>query len=83
MSSGDSNNLKALYRRGQAYSGLQKWRKAAADLQGAHQLSKHDPPQHDLIGAKLALAKAQLAENPDADLEEAEGDVKATAGRIG
>ena len=48
--------MKALYRRGQAYLGLQSWQLAKTDLQKAVQLAANDPVQLPLIQSKLALA---------------------------
>lgn len=57
----DSNNLKALYRRGQAYMGKQHWQYAASDLERSVRLSTHDAQQQKLIQGKLQEAKDQIS----------------------
>lgn len=56
----DRDNLKALYRRGQAYLGSQDWEKSAGDLERAARLSSSDIPQLKLIMEKLEEARAQV-----------------------
>ncbi|GAX77330.1 hypothetical protein CEUSTIGMA_g4776.t1 [Chlamydomonas eustigma] len=58
---GDRDNLKALYRRGQAYLSLSKWGDSASDLERAVRLSNHDPDQQRLIREKLQQAQDQLS----------------------
>jgi hypothetical protein len=57
----DPQNLKALYRRGQAYAALQQHAQAAQDLEGSLQLSGHDPQQQQLIREKLQTVREKLA----------------------
>jgi hypothetical protein len=57
----DPQNLKALYRRGQAYAALQQHAQAAQDLEGSLQLSGHDPQQQQLIREKLQSVREKLA----------------------
>ena len=56
----DRENLKALYRRGQAYLGNKQWHKSASDLEKAAKLSSSDIPQQKLILEKLEEAKSQI-----------------------
>jgi hypothetical protein len=58
--SGEQDNLKALYRRGQAYLGSGHWQAAASDLERAARLSASDPAQQKLIREKLQEAKDQV-----------------------
>jgi hypothetical protein len=57
----DPQNLKALYRRGQAYAALQQHAQAAQDLEGSLQLSGHDPQQQQLIREKLKSVREKMA----------------------
>ena len=57
---GDGDNLKALYRRGQAFLGLRRWVAASSDLDRAVKLSAGDPSQQRLIKEKLQEAKDQI-----------------------
>ena len=57
---GDADNLKALYRRGQAFLGLKKWIMAKEDLEKAVRLSASDPSQQKLIKERLQEAKDQI-----------------------
>ena len=57
---GDTENLKALYRRGQAFLGNKSWHSAASDLDRAVRLSAQDPSQQRLIREKLQEAKDQI-----------------------
>lgn len=50
-------NLKALYRRGQAYIGMQRWSEAVTDMQGAASLATDDPKLVVLINKHIASAK--------------------------
>ena len=59
---GDVQNLKALYRRGQAHAALQQHQQAQADLQRSLELSGHDPKQQQLIREKLRAVEGKLAE---------------------
>ena len=61
IATGDADNLKALYRRGQALSGANKWQAAARDLERAVRLSAHDPAQQRLIRDKLQEAEEQIS----------------------
>lgn len=58
---GESANLKALYRRGQALAGLKKWLAAEADLKGALKLCAGDPVQAKPIREKLQEVKDQIS----------------------
>ena len=58
---GEQDNLKALYRRGQAYLGSTHWQAAASDLERAAKLSASDPAQLKLIREKLQEAKDQIS----------------------
>ena len=60
FSIGDADNLKALYRRGQALLGSKKWQSAAIDLERAVRLSVGDPSQQRLIRDKLQEAKDEI-----------------------
>lgn len=57
---GDADNLKALYRRGQALLGSKKWQAASRDLERAVRLSVGDPSQQRLIRDKLQEAKDEI-----------------------
>jgi hypothetical protein len=59
---GEAANLKALYRRGQAYAGLQQYSHAEQDLRQAVQLASSDPKQLPLIKAKLEEVRQRLQE---------------------
>jgi hypothetical protein len=61
----DQQNLKALYRRGQAYAALQQYQQAEQDLQAAAELSGGDQQQLKLIKEKLSSVRAQLAARPE------------------
>lgn len=62
----DTQNLKALYRRGQAYAALHEYQEAEQDLTAAAALSGSDPQQLQLIKEKLAAVREQLAAKPPA-----------------
>lgn len=57
----EPQNLKALYRRGQAYAALQQHQAAEQDLQASLELSGHDPQQQQLIREKLRAVRDKLA----------------------
>ncbi|KAG2435080.1 hypothetical protein HXX76_007167 [Chlamydomonas incerta] len=58
----EPSNLKALYRRGQAYMGTGSWLDASADLEKALKLAKEtDPSQTGPIREKLQEAKDQVS----------------------
>jgi hypothetical protein len=57
----DPQNLKALYRRGQAYAALQQHAQAKQDLEVSLQLSASDPQQQQLIREKLKYVREKLA----------------------
>ncbi|GFR42389.1 hypothetical protein Agub_g3261, partial [Astrephomene gubernaculifera] len=60
--SGEPDNLKALYRRGQAHMGSGAWLEAAADLERALRLAKEtDPSQTQPIRDKLQETKDQIS----------------------
>ncbi|KXZ44311.1 hypothetical protein GPECTOR_69g404 [Gonium pectorale] len=60
---GEPDNLKALYRRGQAHMGSGAWLEAAGDLERALRLAKEtDPSQTQPIRDKLQEAKDQAQE---------------------
>lgn len=61
----DQQNLKALYRRGQAYAALHEYQEAEQDLQAAAELSKSDPQQLQLIKQKLVAVREKLASQPE------------------
>jgi hypothetical protein len=61
------NNLKALYRRGQAYAGLSQLPQAEQDLKQAVQLASNDPKQLPLIKAKLEEVQQQLKQQAAAE----------------
>ncbi|KAF6265916.1 hypothetical protein COO60DRAFT_769299 [Scenedesmus sp. NREL 46B-D3] len=58
---GDPRNLKALYRRGQAYAALQQHVQAEQDLEVSLELSGNDPQQQQLIREKLQSVREKLA----------------------
>lgn len=62
----DTQNLKALYRRGQAYAALHEYQEAEQDLTAAAAFSGSDPQQLQLIKEKLAAVREQLAAKPPA-----------------
>jgi len=62
----EQNDLKALYRRGQAFLGLQDWPAARRDLKRAVKLAELDAAQRPLIQAKLEQAEAHCATNSSA-----------------
>lgn len=53
----DPDNLKALYRRGQAFLGNKQYKAAVSDLERSLKLSASDPSQAALIRGKLQEAK--------------------------
>eukprot|EP00775_Hariotina_reticulata_P006189 gene6189-6425_t len=57
----DTQNVKALYRRGQAHAALQQHEAALSDLQASLVLSAHDPQQQQLIREKLGALPHTLA----------------------
>lgn len=63
----DPQNLKALYRRGQAYAALQQHAQAEQDLQVSLQLSVHDPQQQELIRERLKVVREKLAAEQQRD----------------
>jgi hypothetical protein len=63
----DPQNLKALYRRGQAYAALQQHAQAEQDLQVSLELSDHDPQQQQLIREKLKTVREKLAAEQQQD----------------
>lgn len=63
LPSGDVQNLKALYRRGQAHAALEHHQQAEADLQRSLELSAHDTlQQQQLIREKLKAVQDKQAE---------------------
>lgn len=61
MRAGDGDNVKALYRRGQAHMGLRSWAAAVTDLERALRLAPADPSQRQPIRDKLQQAKDEVA----------------------
>eukprot|EP00798_Chlamydomonas_sp_ICE-L_P001546 gene1546-32926_t len=63
----DQENLKALYRRGQAYLHSKQWQAAVSDLERAYNLSASDPVQQKMIKEKLQESKdgRSISKNDD------------------
>jgi hypothetical protein len=76
----DPQNLKALYRRGQAYAALQHHAQAEQDLEVSLQLSGHDPQQQQLIREKLKSVREKLgAEQQQPQLQRGEAGASGAA----